>query len=50
MTPEEEMNMHWALLRDDGQWGCDGCEFTGKTIDDFWAAHEARRTDDNIPF
>jgi len=41
---------HFAILRDDGRWGCLRCDWTGATIDDYWAAHETRRDNDNIPF
>ena len=50
MIPDAAVEHHWLLFEDDGRWGCQGCNWTGEKIDDYWAAHETRRTNDNIPF
>lgn len=49
MIPAEAVNTHWLNTRD-GSWCCDGCDWTGDTIEAFWAAHNDRTHDDNIPF
>ena len=41
---------HFAYLLNNGRWGCTRCLWIGKTIDDYWAAHETRCNDDNISF
>lgn len=38
---------HWLVNRDAG-WGCQGCEWTGANLGDFWKTHERR--DHDIPF
>lgn len=39
---------HWIVNRDTG-WGCDGCDWTGKNLEEFQQTH-GRPDNDNIPF
>jgi hypothetical protein len=49
VIPAEAVESHWLVYRDEGGWGCTGCDWTG-TLDDFWKTHGTRRHDVNIPF
>lgn len=33
-----ESNNHW-LIWNEADWGCQGCDWTGKRVQDFWEAH-----------
>lgn len=41
---------HWIIFRDERGWGCQGCDWTGASIDDYYDAHGRPEHDSNIPF
>lgn len=48
MIPDAAVR-HFPTWQDNGCWGCTSCDWTGETIFDYWAEHETRRPDDEIP-
>ena len=49
VIPEAAVEDHRLISLDGSGWGCCGCDWTGE-LSDYWAKHETRRRNDNIPF
>jgi len=49
VIPEAAVEAHWLVNSDTG-WECSGCDWAGEKVRDYWAAHETRPDNDNIPF